>query len=176
MLYALFDDLIFEEDDNCLIKTLLDIIPSFSEVDQYNEQLQNLVAEKLQIINQTRDDYSIRYDLKLFSSIHLRTKINNEMKYFVANRSTNLEKYASLPSISEDIPDDVEDLSKQIAFTLDNQQNIQCYLVAGFLSCEINKNAYPLAVCYPLERYPVTNQKSRHFITLRRLLSLIELL
>ena len=83
MLYTLFDDLLFEEDDNCLIKTLLDIIPSFSEVDQYNEQLQNLVAEKLQIINQTRDDYSIRYDLKLFSSIHLHAKINNEMKYFV---------------------------------------------------------------------------------------------
>ena len=74
--------------------------------------------------------------------LHLQ---KNEMKYFVANRSTNLEKYASLPSISEDIPDDVEDLSKQIAFTLDNQQDIQCYLVSGFLSCEINGNTYPLA-------------------------------
>ena len=93
---------------------------------------------------------------------------NNEIIYFVAKRSTNLEKYANLPSISENIPDDIKNLSQQIAFTLDNQQDIQCYLVSGFLSCEINGNTYPLAVCYPLERYPVTNQKSRHVIILKK--------
>lgn len=167
-LCSYIEDLLFEENDNCLIKTLLDNIPSFSYLNQYNEELQNLVAEKLQIINQNREYYSIKCDLLLFSSIHLRTKKNNEIIYFVAKRSTNLEKYANLPSISENIPDDIKNLSQQIAFTLDNQQDIQCYLVSGFLSCEINGNTYPLAVCYPLERYPVTNQKSRHFIILKK--------
>lgn len=168
-LHSYLDDICLQKNDSDYYKSLCDIMPNIGMSTSFDE-VRNSLHDHLIKQYKTICDFSVTVDNNIYKKLKIiLTGINCKKKESISFSAFSFPDYDQLhiPIITEQLNEDnLQELGKNIAVTVDCNLRIRCYLIYGILSTKVNNEDYPLAICIPLYEEYSLFQQSRHIILL----------
>ena len=169
VLHSYLDDMYLQKNDSDYYKSLCDIMPSFGMSTSFGDVIDSLNAFLMKQ-DKTINNFNVTVDQNIYKELKINlTGINSKKKESISFSAFSFpdDNQLHIPIITEQLNvDNLQELGKNIAVTVDCNLRIRCYLIYGILSTKVNNEDYPLAICIPLNEEHSLCQQSRHFILL----------